>query len=463
MILRKLFFTLCLSVSFIGNSQADTICGNEPMRFVAELSAEEDGNAESQYKVGVMYHECDSDAQEAIRWLRMAAEQGLADAQNYLGWMYYKVLRDDDEAVRWLRIAAEQGHAKAQDNLAWMYGKGEGVLLDDKKAARWYRMAAEQGLANAQYNLGWMYHNGKGVLRDDREAVRWYRMAAEQGHADAQNYLGYVYWNGEGVVKNEYESYIWYSIAKANGSEYSVEHLRENKWHLYLTASEIKSAKREASRRLEEIDSRQARNDNSAPVYASEAPIAITPQNKGIAETVFENTWRSVVLIKTSEAQGSGVIVRPNIVATNCHVIDDGGDIVVFKHDNRLASTDTLFSATVRRRDDENDFCLLDVAGLWGIQASMRKYDTLNIGENVYALGSPKGLDLSLSTGIISQLREGANLRYIQTDAAFSPGSSGGGLFDSQGNLIGILTSKFTTEGAEGLGFAIPADLALVL
>ena len=70
---------------------------------------------------------------------------------------------------------------------------------------------------------------------------------------------------------------------------------------------------------------------------------------------------------------------------------------------------------------------------------------------------------MSLSTGIISQLREGTNLRYIQTDAAFSPGSSGGGLFDSQGNLIGILTKKLTTEGAEGLGFAIPADLALVL
>ena len=534
MILRKLFFTLCLSVSFVGNSQAETLC-DEPLLSLFRMAAEI-GDAGAQYNLGVTYNECDKqeavrwyrmaaeqghptaqndlgimyrkgegisrDAREAVRWFRMAAKQGLANAQDNLGWMYSKgegvlrddreavhwfrtaaeqgyanaqhnlgvmyrigkgVLRDDKEAVRWFRMAAEQGNAVAQDSLGWMYDNGEGVLRDDREAVRWYRMAAEQGNAAAQDHLGLMYSKGEGVLQDDQEAVRWYRMAAEQGFATAQYNLGVMYWNGEGVVGNEYESYIWHSIAKAGGDEDSAKSLRENKWHLYLTASEIKSAKREAARRLEEIDNRQARNDNSAPVYASEAPTAIAPQNKSIAETVFENAWRSVVVIKTSEAQGSGVIVRPNIVATNCHVIDDGGDIVVFKHDNRRASTDTLFLATVRRRDDENDFCLLDVAELWGIQASMRKYDTLNIGENVYALGSPKGLDLSLSTGIISQLREGTNPRLIQTDAAISPGSSGGGLFDSQGNLIGILTKKLTTEGAEGLGFAIPADLALVL
>ena len=470
MILRKLFFTLCLSVSFVGNSQAETLCDDLVLRLnqiLAEDGELEDENPELQYDLGVMYDECDADKQEAARWYRMAAEQGHADAQYNLGVMYEGygggVPRNTLEALHWYLLAATQGHAKAQYNLGIMHNKGKGVPRNVWQAALWFRRAAEQEHAKAQYNLGRMYDSGVGVSLDDREAVRWYRMAAEQGDVQAQLYMGLMYWSGEGVVENEYEAYIWYSIAKTGGNKVAAELLRENKWHLDLAASEIKSAKREAARRLEKIDNRYARSDNSSPVYANEAPIAIAPQNKGIAETVFENTWRSVVLIKTSEAQGSGVIVRPNIVATNCHVIDAGGDIVVFKHDNRRASTDTLFLATVRRRDDENDFCLLDVAGLWGIQASMRKYDTLNIGENVYALGSPKGLDLSLSTGIISQLREGTNLRYIQTDAAFSPGSSGGGLFDSQGNLIGILTKKLTTEGAEGLGFAIPADLALVL
>ena len=183
------------------------------------------------------------------------------------------------------------------------------------------------------------------------------------------------------------------------------------------------------------------------------------PKGENIAEKVFENAWRSVVVVKSGGRQGSGVIVRPNAVATNCHVVE-GGDIVVYKHDNRRATTDTLFNATIRKRDDDKDFCLLDVLGLQGKFAKVRRYDTLKIGEDVYAVGSPKGLDLSLSSGIISQLRQGTNTRYIQTDASVSPGSSGGGLFDSGGNLIGILTSKIADEDVEGIGFAIPADLA---
>jgi len=89
----------------------------------------------------------------------------------------------------------------------------------------------------------------------------------------------------------------------------------------------------------------------------------------------------------------------------------------------------------------------------------VRKYDSLKVGENVYGLGAPQGLDLSISLGLISQLRTHDGNRYIQTDAAISPGSSGGGLFDSAGNLIGILTAKITDAGVEGIGFAIPADL----
>ena len=200
-------------------------------------------------------------------------------------------------------------------------------------------------------------------------------------------------------------------------------------------------------------------------LQAADLPETVSP-----AAQVFENAWRHIVVVKRGENQGSGVIVRPNVVATNCHVIDSSGgitslfsdddEIIVHKHDNHRASTDTLFNATIRKRDDDRDFCLLNVKGLQGTSAKLRQYDTLQIGEAVYAVGSPKGLDLSLSSGLISQLRQGDGFRVIQTDAAISPGSSGGGLFDSNGNLIGILTSKITDENVEGIGFAIPADLA---
>ena len=201
----------------------------------------------------------------------------------------------------------------------------------------------------------------------------------------------------------------------------------------------------------------------SPPPSGESAPnvsVAPAPEDSNVAEFVFENAWRSVVFIRTKDGQGSGVIIKANIVATNCHVIDGGG-IEVYKAHNRRTDESKSYSATLRRRDEKNDFCLLDVAGLWGVAANVRRYDTLRIGESVYGIGAPKGLDLSLSSGLVSQKRKADGINYIQTDVAISPGSSGGGLFDRKGNLVGILTSKIVDDDVEGIGFAIPADLAL--
>ena len=219
-----------------------------------------------------------------------------------------------------------------------------------------------------------------------------------------------------------------------------------------------KSAQRKKKRRG---DWEAIENRHGTPAIGGNIAIGATPARPNIAERVFENTWRSVVVVTNGDGQGSGVIIRPNIVATNCHVVDEGGTIAVYKSDNRRADTDTAFSATIRHSDTDKDFCLLNVDGLWGISATVRKYDTMKIGETVYALGAPKGLDLSISSGLVSQLRSIDGEQYIQTDAAISPGSSGGGLFDAEGNLVGIMTWKIAAENAEGIGFAIPADLVL--
>lgn len=195
--------------------------------------------------------------------------------------------------------------------------------------------------------------------------------------------------------------------------------------------------------------------DKPAPNVA----VAPAPDDSNVAEHVFESAWRSVVYIRTDDGQGSGIIIRPNIVATNCHVVDSKR-IFVYKAEKRSTSK-TRYPATIRLTDTKNDFCLLDVKGLWGVPANVRRYDTLRVGESVYGLGAPQGLDLSMSTGIISQKRARKGVRYIQTDVAISPGSSGGGLFDREGNLVGIMTAKIVGEDVEGIGFAIPADLAL--
>ena len=428
--------------------------------------AAEQGVAEAQYNLGVLYWNgagVAKDMREAVRWFHQAAEQGVAAAQYNLGVLYLNgegVAKDTREAVLWHRQAAEQGYAKAQYNLGLVYDLGEGVAKDTREAVRWYRQAAEQGDAKAQYNLGVLYWNGEGVAKDTREAVRWFHQAAEQGVAEAQHNLGVAYWNGEGVIEDEYEAYIWYSLSKANGVEKAAESLRTKKWHNDLSKTEIRAAKKEAARRLEAIDRRQEEVAEE-PAIRDNIAIAAAPKGVTVAAKVFENAWRSVVVVVNGEGQGSGVIIRPNIVATNCHVVNEGGGIAVYKSVDRRADTDSAFPATIRRLDEDRDFCLLDVAGLWGVSATVRRYDTLTVGEDVYGLGAPQGLDLSFSSGLVSQLRTIDDIRYIQTDAAISPGSSGGGLFDNEGNLVGMMTSKIADESTEGIGFAIPADLAL--
>ena len=119
------------------------------------------------------------------------AEQGNANAQYNLGVMYGKgdgVPQDYAEAVKWYRKAAEQGDVDAQFNLGIMYGKGEeGVPQDYAEAAKWYRKVAEQGEGDAQFNLAFMYFNGDGVPQDYAEAYVWYSLAAASGQEQARN------------------------------------------------------------------------------------------------------------------------------------------------------------------------------------------------------------------------------------------------------------------------------------
>jgi S1-C subfamily serine protease len=83
----------------------------------------------------------------------------------------------------------------------------------------------------------------------------------------------------------------------------------------------------------------------------------------------------------------------------------------------------------------------------------------VHIGEEVFTIGSPKGYEKSISRGIISNKIKFKDTSILQTDASISPGSSGGGLFDTKSHLIGITFLKNEAAGSEGIGFAIPAEL----
>ena len=131
----------------------------------------------------------DSYGHAEIIALRQAAEQGLAEGQFNLGVMYDRgkgVPENDKTAVSWFTLAAEQGNANAQYNLGVMYANGDGVPENDKTAVKWFTLAAEQGSANAQDYLGFMYEYGDGVLTDTKRAYMWYNLGSYNGRETAR-------------------------------------------------------------------------------------------------------------------------------------------------------------------------------------------------------------------------------------------------------------------------------------
>jgi tetratricopeptide (TPR) repeat protein len=169
---------------------------------------------------------------------------------------------------------------------------------------------------------------------------------------------------------------------------------------------------------------------------------------------VFDKVKDSIVVVETLDAQdkvkgqGSGVILSSGRVATNCHVVEGGASYLAGRGEE-------LISATLYAEDGDKDICLLDAKGIQGKPAQLGKAAGLKVGDPVYAVGAPQGLELSLSDGIVAQLR-GRPAPMIQTTAAISPGSSGGGLFDGEGRLVGLTT--FYLEGGQSLNFAMPAE-----
>jgi hypothetical protein len=114
------------------------------------------------------------------------------------------------------------------------------------------------------------------------------------------------------------------------------------------------------------------------------------------------------------------------------------------------------FRARLEKADVDHDLCLLSVPGLKAPPAQRGESLHLQIGQAVYAIGSPEGLELTISEGLVSSIREHEKFRAIQTSAAISPGSSGGGLFDDTGHLIGITT--FSMKDGQNLNFAVPVE-----
>lgn len=146
---------------------------------------------------------------------------------------------------------------------------------------------------------------------------------------------------------------------------------------------------------------------------------------------------------------GSGVAIGREEDVTNCHVLAGAARYSV-GHRKRH------YAATLKLADSERDVCSLAVRGLPAAPAPLGSSMGLKVGQKVYASGAPQGLKLTLSEGIVSALREVGGGRTLQITAPISPGSSGGGLFDEQGRLIGL--PKFYLGEGRQLNFAVPVE-----
>ena len=186
-----------------------------------------------------------------------------------------------------------------------------------------------------------------------------------------------------------------------------------------------------------------------APKPSRTLRYALPPNElfKRLSQSVYTVT----VLGQASQvrSQGSAVAISAREAVTNCHVVSHGRIITLINGNINLR-------AEVIGADLATDRCFLRAEGELQPVPGFREYDSLLVGETVYTIGSPKGFVNTLGSGLLSGLRADNRTEYIQISAPVSPGSSGGGLFDDRGNLIGVTT--FTIRDAQNLNFAIAAS-----
>jgi Flp pilus assembly protein TadD len=188
--------------------------------------------------------------------------------------------------------------------------------------------------------------------------------------------------------------------------------------------------------------------------FANQTPPTLS------AQEIFNHVSPSVMVVESLDpkgstiAFGSGVVIAPGRVITNRHVIEDGASF-------RVEHGGEKWPAKLVSVAPNHDLAELSVAGFAAPAVTVRDSSSLAVGERVFAIGAPEGLELTISEGLISGLRDFDEGRLIQTSAAISPGSSGGGLFDSEGRLVGITT--FYLKEGQSLNFALPAEWTLAL
>lgn len=221
------------------------------------------------------------------------------------------------------------------------------------------------------------------------------------------------------------------------------------------------------------IASKHTINQAAPQVTASSSDNVSQASSSGDELSVAEINNKvspSVVLISGSSMSGSGqgtgvIISEDGYIATNAHVVSDFSDLKVTLNNEDK----TEYPATVIGTDTTTDLAVIRINASGLTPAEFGTSASLQVGQNVVAIGNPLGEEFSgsVSNGIISaldrdvQMSDGQVYTYIQTTAAINSGNSGGPLLNMQGQVIGITSAKIDSTVAESMGFAIPIDTAV--
>lgn len=230
----------------------------------------------------------------------------------------------------------------------------------------------------------------------------------------------------------------------------------------------------------EEAENEEMTKNRASSLGKSIAPQTVVTSQEQATISLFESASPSVAFITTSnnarrnywsknvneipQGSGSGFIWDDEgHIVTNFHVLEGAENFLVTLSDK------TSYKASFVGAEPNKDLAVLKIAAPVDVlkPVAVGSYADLKVGQSVFAIGNPFGLDYTLTTGVISALgreieaQNGTTIKdVIQTDAAINPGNSGGPLLDSSSRLIGVNTMIYSPSGASaGIGFAIPVDV----
>jgi len=449
------------------------------------ISRARDGDANAAFSIAKIYDEgkyvwgvgrgeglsIESDKKTAFHWYKVAADLGHDEALRTVFDSYYfgeHVPKNKAEAESYLTKASNMGHEWAMLLLADWSEKS-----DPEKAMDLYLQLASMDNCHAQRKLAVLYFEGKVVPKDPCKAYFWALLASAGGwqrksdcHFIAMDFLrDSLSCNCKSMFseKKKYEAIL--------GPEYvGVVQDAASKWQKGQIEPDLPTVQTKQEEEptlvkiipLDSITVSKLKGKDKPLEWIpadidlnTQLKIVLTPSQ--IFDLINPSVW-TVISASTIEnlkamnniSLGSAVAISKNMLLTNYHVINKR-PYVLIKHGEQIAE------ARIYAGDEQSDRCILinEIIELKPIKG-FRKYNLLSVGDNVYSVGSPQGLENSLGQGIISGKRELDDQRIIQTTAHISQGSSGGGLFDCSGNLIGITTFKIID--GEGLNFAIPIE-----